>query len=193
MIGTSSPSRGLYVTIPLYFCVLFCCALWAHRRNAEESQGVGGEGGADRLSSHYLGGRKLGPILTTGTIFASFFSGYTVVGIPNEAYEHGWLSLRWLAGSMSIMLGYFGTSLRLRKAALVRNHKTPIDFITDRFQSQILRYTVLLLQTIPSMFYITAKVVALKSTVNTAFGIDQGSPIPVAIIMGITLLFEWSK
>jgi len=146
---------------------------------------------ADTLSSHYLGARDLGPILTTGTIFASFFSGYTVIGIPNEAYHNGWLALRWVAGGSAIMMGFVGTGLRLRKAAMVRNHKTPLDFITDRFQSQLLRYSVLLLQIVPSMFYITAQVVALKSTFNSVFHLDPDVIYPVVTIMAITLFFEW--
>ena len=128
--GLDDPSRGLYVVVPIYFLVLFCCALWANYKNRYERhphpphqhhhhnslrrtaasirnmnglasatstsamapniQGNGessmdstfsaiyGMQSADTLSSHYLGGRDLGPILTTGTIFASFFSGYTV-------------------------------------------------------------------------------------------------------------------
>jgi Na+/proline symporter len=80
----------------------------------------------------------------------------------------------------------------LRKAALiVRNHKTPVDFITDRFQSQLLRLTVLFLQVVPALIYITAQVVALKSTLNSIFGLDEDSAYPVIIIMFITLMFEW--
>ena len=44
-------------------------------------------GVADTLSAHYLGGQTFGPFLTAGTTFASIFSGYAVIGIPNEAYN----------------------------------------------------------------------------------------------------------
>jgi sodium/proline symporter len=188
--GEGGVHRGLYVTIPIYFVLLLGCAIWANRTNRRQALRNGATV-ADTLSSHYLGGRSMGPILTTGSIFASFFSGYTVVGIPNEAYLHGFTALRWLAATMAIVVGYVGTGLRLRKAAVVRNHKTPLDFITDRFQSQILRYTVLLLQVTPSMFYITAQVVALKATCNSIFGLETDNPYPVLIIMAITLLLEW--
>ena len=148
--------NGLMVTIPLYFVLVGICAFWANSKQRQmTSLGV-----SDKLSSHYLGGRLLGPILTTGTIFASFYSGYTVVGIPNEAYQqNGFMALRWVAAGFGIITGYFGTGLRLRKAALVRNHKTPVDFITDRFQSQVLRYTVLFLQIIPALIYINTKLI----------------------------------
>ena len=81
--------------------------------------------------------------------------------------------------------------LRLRKAALVRNHKTPVDFVTDRFQSQILRYTILVLQIVPSLFYTTAQVIALKATCNSIFGLDDDTLYPVVLIMFVTLMFEW--
>ena len=58
---------------------------------------------ADKLSAHYLGGRQFGPLLTAGTTFASLFSGYTVIGVPNEAYNVGWSALRWMS---SIWGGY---------------------------------------------------------------------------------------
>lgn len=178
----------MYVTVPLYFVLIACCAYWGQTKQRR----MQADGVSDKLSSHYLGGRALGPLLTAGTIFASFYSGYTVVGIPNEAFDrNGWMAFRWVAAGFSIITGYFGTGLRLRKAALVRNHKTPVDFITDRFQSQVLRYTILFLQVIPALIYITAQVVALRGTLNTIFGLDQDSYFPVLIIMLLTLLFEW--
>ena len=64
-------------------------------------------------------------VLTAGTVFASIFSGYTVVGIPNEAYTSGWEALRWIPFMLSIFVGYWGTALRLRKASNIRNHQTP--------------------------------------------------------------------
>ena len=69
------------------------------------------------------------------------FSCLFLQGIPNEAFRAGFYSFRWIATFPYIFLGYIGTGVRLRKAGLVRNHSTPIDFITDRFRSQLLRYT----------------------------------------------------
>jgi sodium/proline symporter len=178
---------GLYVVVTIYFVVIALCAYWGHTRQIQLSH----SGVSDKLTSHYLGGRSIGPLLTTGTIFASFYSGYTVVGIPNEAFRDGWMAMRWVAAGFAIITGYFGTGLRLRKAALVRNHSTPVDFVTDRFQSQVLRYTVLFLQVVPALFYIMAQVAALKNTFNSIFGLDKDNPMPTIAIMTITLLFEW--
>lgn len=206
---------GLYVTVPVYFVLLACCAIWANKKNRQEVQqspNGGSHRQTDRLSSHYLGGRDLGPILSSGTIFASFFSGYTVVGIPTEAFNNGFLAFRWVAMALAVVTGMAvssirericsisfvrsclidayiqGTVLRLRKVALVRNHKTSVDFVTDRFQSQVLRGTMIVLQIVPSLFYATAQVVALKSTFNSIFELDPDTVYPVLIIIAVTLV-----
>jgi Na+/proline symporter len=68
---------GLYVAIPVYFSLLGVATYWAYVRMEKMAQG----GVSDKLAAHYLGGRDFGPVLTAGTLFASLFSGYTVVGV----------------------------------------------------------------------------------------------------------------
>ena len=184
----SSENRDwLYIAIPIYFAVLAACAAWAYKRMEKMKH----DGMSDQLSSHYLGGRSFGPLLTAGTVFASLFSGYTVVGIPNEAYKLGWYSLRWMPTSALVGLSFYGTGLRLRKASVVRNHQSPADMITDRYQSQYLRYTIVAIQVMTSVIYLAAQVIALKSTFNSMFDIQGDANWPVIVIMGIILIFEW--
>ena len=123
-------------------------------------------GVSDKLTSHYLGGRSFGPLVTMGTLFASQYSGYTVIGIPNEAYWIGFLVYRWVPLGFTVVLGVFVMGVRMRKAGLVRNHSTPVDFITDRFQSQILRYLIVALQIVTTLIYLAAQVIALKGKVR---------------------------
>lgn len=184
----SSENRtGLYVAVPAYFCLLAAAAFWAYRK----MENMKHSGVSDKLSAHYLGGRDFGPLMTAGTLFASLFSGYTVIGVPNEAYALGWLSIRWIPSLMGIVMGYFGTGLRLRKASLIRNHQSPVDFITDRYQSQVLRYTIVFLQVLPTLIYLAAQVIAIKGTFNSIFELDPDSNYPVIIIMALILVFEW--
>ena len=81
--------------------------------------------------------------------------------------------------------------MRLRKASMVRNHQSPVDLITDRYQSQLLRYTIVAIQVITSVIYLAAQVIALKNTFNSMFEIDADANWPVIIIMCIILVFEW--
>mmetsp|Transcript_616 Transcript_616/g.1462 ORF Transcript_616/g.1462 Transcript_616/m.1462 type:complete len:734 (-) Transcript_616:133-2334(-) len=178
--------KGLYITIPIYFCLLAGATYWAYRRMERMAHNKT----ADKLSAHYIGGREFGPLIITGTLFASTFSGYTVVGIPNEAFRTGWLALRWLPTMAGVCWGLMGTGFRLRKVSQFRNHQSPADFITDRFQSQSLRYTVVFLQILTAIIYLAAQVIALKSTFNSIFGLDPDSVYPVIIIMILILIFE---
>ena len=91
----------------------------------------------------------------------------------------------------SIFFGYFGTALRLRKASNIRNHQTPVDFITDRYQCQLLRYTIVFLQILPAIIFLSAQVAALKNAFNAMFNLDPDAVYPVIIMMIIILLFEW--
>ena len=191
MVDLSEENRlGLLISIPVYFACLACCAVWAHFK--EERLAQGGTGSvADKLSAHYLGGRTFGPLITGGTVFASLFSGYAVVGIPNEAFRYGWTALRWIPQAAGFSAGVAGAGVRLRKASLVRNHQTSVDFMTDRYQSQLLRYTIVLLKILPSLIFLAAQVIALQQTINSIFGLDPDTSYTVISVMFLILLFEW--
>jgi hypothetical protein len=83
---------------------------------------------------------------------------------------------------------YACTGVRLRKASLVRNHHTPLDFVTDRYRSQLLRYTIFTIQVLASFVYLSAQVTSLQSTFNIMFGFDPSADVwPVIVIMLIIL------
>ena len=124
------------------------------------------------------------------TLFASLFSGYTVIGVPNLAYRRGWWAVRKIPAEMMAVMGVMGTGSRLRRASLARNHTSPTDFITDRFGSQLLRYTILALQVIPAWIYLTAQLVSLRDTFNGMFNVDQMNPVGMLIIASLILVYE---
>lgn len=63
----------------------------------------------DALTAHYLGGRSFGPLVLFGTMFASLFSGGTIVGMPQEAYYTGKYA-RYIA-SLSLLCSHTLTSI----------------------------------------------------------------------------------
>ena len=74
----SSDLIGLYIAIPLYFCFLLGAAVWGMLRIRRQKAAMAEEGvKEDNLTVHYLGGRSFNGFLTAGTMFASFFSGYS--------------------------------------------------------------------------------------------------------------------
>ena len=81
----SNNITGLYVSIAVYFSLIAVAAVFAFyrvRTHRKQSEAVGQHD--DVIEAHYLGNRNFGPWLTTGSLFASFFSGYTVVGVSPD-------------------------------------------------------------------------------------------------------------
>jgi sodium/proline symporter len=136
-------------------------------------------------------GRTFGPWVTAGTMFASVFSGYTVVGIPNESFTKGFYAFRWVPAFATVNALLIGTGVRLRKVSIVRNHQTSVDFLTDRYRSQVLRFSIFTIQIVASIVYLAAQVNSLRSTFNAMFGIPFENIGPVLGIMAIILLMEW--
>ena len=108
MVKTSN-QIGLYLAIPLYLGVMGLAALKAWRAGQRRAAAAVARDGVltvdGEMSSHFLGGRSFGVFVTTMTLFASLFSGYTVIGIPNEAYTRGWYAARWLPAEVLAVLG----------------------------------------------------------------------------------------
>ena len=82
---------GLYIAVPIYFCILGVAAFYSYRKLNKQVN----EGTTDYVTGHYLAGRSFGPVVTAGTVFASLFSGYTVVGIPNECFKVGFYGCKF--------------------------------------------------------------------------------------------------
>ncbi|KAL7547831.1 hypothetical protein ACHAWF_011103 [Thalassiosira exigua] len=178
---------GLMIAIPLFLALNALLAVIGSRMMSRMSH----ETSEDVLTAHYLGGRSFGPWLTLGTMFASLFSGFTVVGMPNEAYNLGFYCLRWVNAMVIFPFIFAATSMRLRKASLVRNHQTSADFITDMFRSQILRYTVITSQLISQFVWMTSNVLSIKNAFNGAFNLDPDSPWLTIAMVAFILISEW--
>merc|ERR1719377_466694 len=63
-----------------------------------------GEKSKSALDEQYLAGRKLGPAVLGASVCASMFSGYTVIGIPAEAFSNGFSAWRWIGSCTFISI-----------------------------------------------------------------------------------------
>jgi Na+/proline symporter len=184
-----SNRTGLFVAIPLYLGFVICCGLWVYVKNRKASKS--GQH-ADSLTQHYLGGRDFGSFVTVMTFFASLFSGYTVVGVPNEANRLGFVALWWIGICEAIVFGSLLFVPRLRRLSLARNYQSPCDFISDRFNSNLLRYTMFAIMLVPSWMYLAGQVNSLASVFNVMlFGLDKMNFWGILAISLIILGYEW--
>lgn len=156
--GRPEQNIALYAAIVLYLLVLVVVAAVAYRRKraAASTSGV--------LEAHF-GGSFNAPLLIL-TTFSTVYSGFTVTGIPSEAYHRGFISLRWVGATLVIVAAMLLFYPRLRRLAVERKYRSPNDFITDRFRSLRLRLLCAACAVVPLLIYITAQTVSFAAMVS---------------------------
>ena len=88
------------------------------------------------LSDYILGGRKLGPWITSMSAEASDMSGWMLMGLPGFAYSTG-ISAIWIAIGLAggTWLNWAFVSKRLRNHTEVANNSLTIpDYLKNRFR-----------------------------------------------------------
>eukprot|EP00931_Biecheleriopsis_adriatica_P051595 TRINITY_DN29943_c0_g1_i1.p1 TRINITY_DN29943_c0_g1~~TRINITY_DN29943_c0_g1_i1.p1 ORF type:complete len:680 (+),score=114.29 TRINITY_DN29943_c0_g1_i1:243-2042(+) len=106
------------------------------------------------------------------TTFSTVYSGFTVTGIPAEAYKRGFVSLRWIGATLVIVAGMLLLYPRLRRLAVERGYTSPNDFIRDRYRTVRLRLLCAACGCVPMLIYITAQMLAFSAMVDgIAYGI----------------------
>jgi len=148
----------LYVTVGLYLLGLVAVAKVARdrkRRAAEFS---------DKVQAHF--GGSYGPGLLVLTTFSTVFSGMTVTGVPQEAFDEGFVSLRWVGATAMIVCGMLALFPRLRRLAVTRGYISPIDFIADRYITRRLRLLCAICSCIPMLIYVTTQLISFAAMVE---------------------------
>eukprot|EP00438_Fugacium_kawagutii_P010209 Skav234241 [mRNA] locus=scaffold1464:491085:498634:- [translate_table: standard] len=113
----------LYVMVGIYVFLLVMVAKIAHSRKKRVAADQG------EVKAHF--GGSFGAFTLFLTTFSTVYSGYTVTGIPNEAFSDGFKSVRWIGATLVIVAGMLLLYPRLRRLAVERNYESPMDFITD--------------------------------------------------------------
>jgi sodium/proline symporter len=117
-------SLSFFIAIALYFAVMIAVGAFFYRRNRS-------------VSDYILGGRKLGPCVTSISAEASDMSAWLLMGLPGLAYIAGtsalWLVLGLIVGTYCNWKFIAG---RLRAyTELAGNSLTIPDFLQNRFHS----------------------------------------------------------
>ena len=84
----------------------------------------------------YLGGRKLGPLVTAMSAEASDMSSYLLMGLPGLAYLSGVADVGWTAIGLAVgtYLNWLFTALRLRRYTQETGSFTIPQFFSRRFR-----------------------------------------------------------
>ncbi len=109
-------------TIGAYLLMMIIIGIVFSRRN-------------DSVSSFYLGGRKLGPLVTAMSAEASDMSSWLLMGLPGLAYLYGTAEAVWTAIGLAVgtYINWLIVSKRLRRYSARIDAITVPDFFSKRF------------------------------------------------------------
>ncbi|MEA5091680.1 High-affinity proline transporter PutP [bioreactor metagenome] len=154
---------GSIIALVLYFFILVVIGLVNYKSKED-------------LEGYVLGGRKLGPWVTSMSAEASDMSGWMLMGLPGYAYLSG-VSAFWIA--IGLALGTWANwsfiAKRLRIFTQVANNSITLpEYFENRFMDKAkkIRLVSSIFIFIFFLIYTSASFVAGGKLFNTAFGLD---------------------
>lgn len=113
----------ILASIIVYLIVTIAIGVWSSKKN-------------ETTEDFYLGGRKLGPIVTAMSAEASDMSNYLLMGVPGVAYVSGLADATWTIIGLAVgtYLNWLIVAKRLRIYTVKANNSTTVpEFISNRF------------------------------------------------------------
>ena len=155
----------IVVTIVAYLAMMLVIGVYFGRK------GAGGS-----TSDFYIGGRKLGPLVTAMSAEASDMSSYLLMGLPGLAYlagiaEVGWTVIGLAAGTY---LNFLLVARKLRRYSAGLEAFTIPEFFSKRYRDQkhILSLIVSLIILVFFIPYTASGFKAVGTLFNSLFGMD---------------------
>ena len=117
--------------------------------------------GKQALSDFYLAGRGLGGFVLLLTLYATQYSGTTLLGYPGEAYRVGFSWVMSIGFMMAVIVVYQLFAPRLYLVARQHGFVTPGDWITHRFRSPTLTLLANIMLVVAISNYLLAQLMAM--------------------------------
>lgn len=159
----NSITIGIFIVILVYLIMMVAIGVFYSKKNND-------------VNDFYLGGRKLGPLVTAMSAEASDMSSYLLMGLPGLAYLSGLADVGWTA--IGLALGtYFNwllVSRRLRRySAKAGNAITIPEFFSNRYHdnSRLLLAISAIIIVIFFVPYTASGFAACGKLFSTLFGI----------------------
>ncbi|GAA1210265.1 sodium:solute symporter family protein [Prauserella alba] len=143
------------------------------------------------MKSYYLAGGNLGVVVLFFTLYATQYSGNTVIGYAPQAYRVGfpwWQSVTFFT---VVMAGYMLFAPRLYAVAKKHSFITPTDWVRHRFSSPAvaLLATVLMLWGLAS--YLLEQLIAMGQAIAGLTGDTVPYQIGVLVFVCVMLIYSW--
>jgi Na+/proline symporter len=170
-------SLGL-IALAVYLGALAVVAALARRARRDETP-----------SDHFLAARDLGVFVLFLTLYATAYSGNSLLGYPGEAYRLGFRFVVATGFMMSIMVVFHALVPRLRRISVSEGFVTPGDWVRYRFTGEpwagALVLAVGLLMTIALGNFLLAQLTAMGHVTSQV----TGGVIPYAVgVLGLAIV-----
>ncbi len=174
MTGTTI---GLLIIMGLYLTAMVLIGLSFSKKNKN-------------VGDFYLGGRKLGPIVTAMSAEASDMSSWLLMGLPGVAYLTGIADAGWTAIGLAIgtYLNWLIVAKRLRRYTVKANNSITLpDFFSNRYRdkSKALLAISAILIVIFFVPYTASGFAACGKLFSTLFGVPY---LPAMIVSAIIIV-----
>ena len=176
----SGTTIGLLVVMGLYLAMMVVIGVVYSKRN-------------ESISDFYLGGRKLGPIVTAMSAEASDMSSWLLMGLPGVAYLSGVADAGWTALGLAIgtYLNWLIVSKRLRRYSAKIDAITIPDFFSNRFHDKshallAISALVIIVFFVP---YTASGFAACGKLFSTLFGVSY---LPAMIVSAVIIVLYTS-
>lgn len=145
----------------------------------------------ESMDEYYLGGRSLGLWVLFFTLFATQYSGNTIIGYPATAYRMGFGWLVSIPFMILIIAGYLLFAPRLYSLSKKHKFLTPSDWLQFRFNSKSVTLVGTLLMAYGVSNYLLEQLVAIGQGVAGLTGGTIPYQVAVVFFILVMLIYGW--
>ena len=175
----SSLALGASIAVGIYLVLLIAVG-YATRRK-EKNTGLG---------DFYLAGRNLGGFVLVLTLYATQYSGNTLLGYPGEAFSLGYAWVMSVGFMMAIIVVYLLYAPSLQVIARRHSFVTPGDWITHRFQSPSMTLVANVLLVLAISNYLLAQLIAMGHVTEGLSGGTIPYWVGVVLLTLVVIVYE---
>ena len=144
----------------------------------------------DSMADFYLGNRRLGLFVLFLTLYATQYSGLTLIGFVGNVYRTGYFFLVSVTFSMSILGAYLVYAPKFHRLSRQHGYITVGDYIQQRFGSTVLTTLSAVLFIIALGNYILSNLKAIGYIVEASTGGHVTFVQGVIVLSLIMLIYE---
>lgn len=150
--------------------------------------------GGDTPADHFLASRGLGGFVLFLTLYATAYSGNSLLGYPGEAYRRGFSWIMATGFMLSIVVVFHALVPRLRPIAVRHRFVTPGDWVRHRFHGEsgarVLLFGVSVLMTIALANFLFAQLKAMGELSAEVTGGVISYEMGIVLLAGMILFYE---